>query len=78
MLACQHSNSGSPAAHFTSASFRCDAKEDAAAMVNIFHKTTSAHMHAKRSEAVSLGRELEEIKEQISNLHSELAERNLE
>ena len=35
-------------------------------------------MHAKRSEAVSLGRELEEIKEQISNLHSELAERNLE
>ena len=35
-------------------------------------------MHAKRSEAVGLGRELEEVKEQIGNLRSELAKRNLE
>lgn len=35
-------------------------------------------MHAKRSEAVGLGRELEEVKEQICNLRSELAKRNLE
>lgn len=76
VLASQHSNSGSAATHFTSASLRRDAKEDAVAMVNIFQKATSALLQAKCSEAVSLTRKLAEVDNQICELRSQLAERD--
>ena len=77
LLACQHSNSGSAAAHFTSASFRRDAKDDAVAMVNRFQKATGALMHAKRSEALDLARQLAEVDEEIRTLRSQLAEKDM-
>ena len=78
VLTAQHSNSGTAAAHFTSASFRRDAKEDAIAMVNIFQKATSALMLAKRGEALDLARQLAQVNEQIGALRSQLAEKDLE
>ena len=78
LLACQHSNSGSAATHFSSASFRRDAKDDAVAMVNIFQKSTSALMHAKRSEALDLARQLAEVDEEIRTLRTQLAEKDME
>ena len=47
-------------------------------MVNMFQKSTSALMLAKRSEALSLARQLAEVDEEICSLRSQLAEKDSE
>ena len=74
----QHSASGSAATHFTSPSFRRDAKDDAIAIVNAFQKATSSLMYAKRSEALSLARQLADVDEQIRELRSQLVDKDIQ
>jgi septal ring factor EnvC (AmiA/AmiB activator) len=81
----QHSNAGSQFIHYTSPRLRKDAKQDAQRLTNQFNFIVNGLMHARRKDALELGKTLAEsrqetavVREQMRAAQKALADREEE